>query len=112
MTGVLTRTIGDLEDRGHLKVADVANIIDVSTTAVSRWRAGMEIPRPSTQLVISDLRYVVERLSDIYAPAQTRRWLYAKSALFDGERAVDLIYQGKTEAVLAAVDRLDSGAFV
>jgi transcriptional regulator with XRE-family HTH domain len=63
MTAV-ARLIEDLREHGGLKGSDVANIASVSPATVSRWESGKASPHPKTQLVISDLRYVVERLSD------------------------------------------------
>lgn len=112
MAGAIANIIDDLEDRGHLKGTDIANIADVSTATVSRWRTGKATPQPRTQLVIADLRYVVDRLADIYTADETRIWLYSRNALLGGERAIDLINQNRTEEILAAIERLDAGAFL
>lgn len=112
MAGAIANLINDLEDRGGLKGTDVANIANVSAATVSRWRTGKATPHPHTQLIIADLRYVVDRLSDIYTPDETRIWLNSRNALLDGERAIDLIHQNRTEEVLAAIERLDAGAFL
>ena len=112
MSGAITSIITDLEVRGHLKGTDIANITDVSAATVSRWKTGKATPQPRTQLIIADLRYVVDRLSDIYMPDETRIWLYSRNALLEGERAIDLIHENRTEDVLAAIERLDAGAFL
>src|SRR5882724_13184848 len=72
MTSAVSKIIEDLKDRGGLKGTDVANIALVSPATVSRWTAGKALPHPKTQLVISDLRYVVDRLSEFYTPDETR----------------------------------------
>ena len=112
MASAIATLIDDLEGRGRLKGIDVANIADVSTATVSRWRTGKATPQPRTQLLIADLRYVVDRLADIYTPDETRIWLYSRNALLDGERAIDLIHENRTEEVLAAIERLDAGAYL
>ncbi len=112
MAGAIANIIDDLEDRGHLKGTDIANIANVSAATVSRWRTGKATPQPRTQLVIADLRYVVDRLADIYTADETRIWLYSRNALLDGERAIDLINQNRTEEILAAIERLQAGAFL
>ena len=58
----------------------------------------------------ADLRYVVDRLSDFYTPEETRLWLHAKHALLAHERAIDLIHEGRTEEVLAVIERLEKSA--
>ena len=62
--------------------------------------------------MIAELRYVVDRLSDFYTPDETRLWLHARHPLLNGERAIDRINEGRTEEVLAVIERLDSGAYI
>ena len=112
MPSAIANIINDLEDRGRLKGTDLANIADVSAATVSRWRTGKATPQPRTQLLIADLRYVVDRLADIYTPDETRIWLHSRNALLGGERAIDLVHQDRTEEVLAAIERLDAGAYL
>ena len=112
MSTAVARVLEGLRDQGGLRGADIANIVDVSPPTVSRWTTGKGSPSLHTQTVIADLRYVVERLSDFYAPDETRLWLHSHHPLLDRERAVDLIHEGRTEEVLAAIDRIDSGAYL
>jgi transcriptional regulator with XRE-family HTH domain len=107
----VSKIIEDLRDRGGLKGTDVANIASVSPATVSRWTAGKALPHPKTQLIISDLRYVVDRLSEFYTPDETRLWLYSKHRLLNGERAIDLINQGDADKILAVIESLDEGSF-
>ena len=111
MPGAVAKIIDDLRDRGGLKGIDVANIAEVSPATVSRWTSGKALPHPKTQLIISDLRYIVDRLSEIYTPEETRLWLYSKHRLLDGLRAIDLIHQGQADRVLAVIESLDEGTF-
>src|SRR2546421_1614001 len=112
MSTAVARILDDLRDRGGLQNKDIANIVDVSPATVSRWSQGKATPELRTQTVISDLRYVVERLRDFYTPDETRLWLHARHPLLNGERAIDLINEGRTEGVLAVIERLDSGAYI
>jgi hypothetical protein len=112
MGSAVARILDDLKDRGGLQGKDVANIVDVSTATVSRWSHGKAVPGLHTQTVIADLRFVVDRLTDFYAPEEIRLWLHARHPLLNGERAIDLIRADRTAEVLAAIDRLDAGAFL
>jgi transcriptional regulator with XRE-family HTH domain len=103
--------VDDLRTRGGLKGTDLANITEVSQATVSRWAAGKASPHPRTQLVISDLRYVVDRLAEFYAPEETRIWLYAKHPLLGGARAIDLIHGDQTDRVLTVIESLADGAY-
>jgi transcriptional regulator with XRE-family HTH domain len=111
MANAVANIIHDLRVRGGLKGTDVANIAAVSPATVSRWSAGSSFPHPKTQLLISDLRYVVDRLADFYDPEETRVWLYSKHRLLNGERAIDLIHDGRADEVLSVIESLDEGAY-
>ncbi|MFZ3236488.1 MAG: hypothetical protein WA417_20065 [Stellaceae bacterium] len=111
MASAVANILDDLRERGGLKGIDVANIAAVSPATVSRWSAGNAHPRPSTQRLISDLRYAVDRLAEFYTPEETRIWLYARHRLLNGERAIDLIHQSRTDEVLAIIDSLDHGTY-
>jgi len=112
MPNAVMRILDDLRQVGGLRGSDVANIVDVSRPTVSRWTTGKGSPPLRTQAVMADLRYVVERLSDFYSPDEIRLWLHARHPLLGNERAVDLIHAGEIERVLAAIDRLDAGAYL
>ena len=101
-----------MREDGGLKGVDIANIVDVSTATVSRWSTGRASPHPSTQLMISDLHYMVGRLREYYSSREIRMWLYARHPQLDGARAIDLINDGRSEEVLAILDRLDAGAYL
>ncbi len=111
MPSAVAKIIDDLRDRGGLKGTDVANIAEVSPATVSRWTSGKALPHPKTQLIISDLRYIVDRLSEFYTPEETRLWLYSKHRLLDGQRAIDLINQSQADRVLSVIESLDEGTF-
>ena len=101
----------DLRQRGGLKGTDVANIAAVSPATVSRWTSGASFPHPKTQLLISDLRYVVDRLAELYDPDETRVWLYSRHRLLNGERAIDLIHAGRADEVLTVIESLNEGTY-
>jgi transcriptional regulator with XRE-family HTH domain len=106
MGNAVAKTLDDLRRNGALTGVDIANVTDVSKATVSRWTTGKAAPQPKTQLVLSDLRYVVDRLSEFYTPEETRIWLYARNELLNGARAMDLIHEGRTEEVLLAIQGL------
>jgi len=108
----VVKTIGDLRDRGMLSGVDVANIARVSKATVSRWSNGTAAPHPRTQLVLSDLRYVVDRLADFYSADEIRLWLFSRNDLLDGKKAIELIHEDRTDEVLQAIERLDSLAYL
>lgn len=112
MASAVVRILEDLRRQGGLQGKDIANIVDVSPATVSRWSHGTASPTLHTQTVIAHLRYVVDRLADFYTPEDARLWLHANHPLLNNEKAIDLIRSGRTEEVLAVIERLDAGAFL
>jgi hypothetical protein len=111
MTSAVAVIIKDLKRRGGLKGADVANIAAVSPATVSRWSSGASFPHPKTQLLISDLRYVVDRLAEFYDPDEARVWLYSRHRLLGGERPIDLIHADRADEVLAVIEGLSETTY-
>ncbi len=109
---VFAQYVEELRNTGGLKGTDIANIADVSEATVSRWTKGTASPHPRTQLVLSDLHYIVNRLRDYYTREEIRTWLFARHPQLAGERAIDLINSGRSEEVLDVLERLDAGAFL
>ena len=101
-----------LQSTGGLKGTDIANFAGVSKATVSRWASGQKSPHPKTQLIMSDLAYVVMRLSEYYNEEETRAWLYARHPQLDGRRAIDLVHDEQADEVLAVIDRLDADAYL
>ena len=112
MSTAIVKTMDDLRTRGGLTGVDVANVADVSKATASRWSTGKASPPLRTQLVLSDLRYVVESLSEFYTPDETRLWLYSIHPLLENRRPMDLIHEGNTADVLAAIEQLASVSYV
>lgn len=112
MSNAIAKTLDDLRDLGALSGVDVANVASVSKATVSRWTNGTGSPQTSTQLVLSDLRYVVDKLSEFYAPDEARAWLYARNNTLGGRSAIELIHDGKTEEVLESIESLANLTYI
>ena len=111
-SGLVARYLDTLQQLGGLNGTDIANVADVSKATVSRWKSGSIKPHPRTQFVLSDLHYVVGRLDEYYTPEEVRAWLYARHPQLNGERAIDLICQNRSEEVLRILERLDAEAYL
>ncbi len=111
-TKPVVQVIEQLQQTGGLKGTDIANFAGVSRATVSRWTSGKKSPHPQTQLIMSDLAYVVRRLGEYYSNEEIRAWLYARHPQLNGQRAIDLIHADRTEEVIAVLDRLDSDAYL
>jgi transcriptional regulator with XRE-family HTH domain len=111
-SGAMPRYIDELGEIGGLTGTDIANIAGVSKATVSRWRASSAKPQPATQLMLSDLYFVVGRLRDYYTPDEIRTWLFARHPQLAGGRAIDSITQNRSEDVLRVLDRLDAEVYL
>ena len=112
MRTVVAGYLSDLRRVGGLRGVDVANIANVSQATVSRWSRGRATPHARTQLVLSDLRYVVIRLADYYQPDEVLAWLFARHPQLDGGRPIEAISRGCSEEVLDVIDRLEAGVYL
>lgn len=106
------RFLDELSQLGGLKGTDIANITDVSKATVSRWKAGDIRPQPRSELILSDLHYVVGRLQEFYTAGEIRTWLYALHPQLNSERAIDLIHDGRTVDILKIIDRLENEVYL
>jgi len=104
----ISKTLKDLTAVGALTGVDVANLAEVSKATVSRWMSGQSAPRADTQLVLSDLRYIADKLSEFYKPDEIRMWLYARNDLLGGRKAIELIHENRTDEVLEAIEQLSN----
>ena len=101
-----------LRESGGLKGMDIANFTGVSKATVSRWQSGQKSPHPKTQRMLSDLSYIILRLGPYYSREEIRTWLYAIHPQLDGERAIDVISDQRTEEVIAILDRLGADVYI
>jgi len=89
-----------LEEKGTIKAADVAQMLDVRPETVSRWRQGKAYPHSRTENQLLELEYLVDQLSDLYTPNEARQWFFSRQRLL-GEKPAELIKQGKIDELLA-----------
>lgn len=111
MPTAVAEMLDGLKDLGQLRGTDIANVTSVSPATVSRWVQGKIVPQAKTELLISDLRYIVIRLSEFYSPDEVRVWLYSRHRLLNDNRPIDLIHDGRADEVLEVIASLDAGAF-
>lgn len=111
-TAAISRVLTTLQQEGGMLGTDIAAFTDVSKATVHRWINGKAAPQPKNELMISDLNYVVQKLRDYYKAENIRAWLHARHPQLNGERAIDLIHENRTDEVLTIIGRLDADAFI
>ena len=111
MSSVIVRKLETLKKRG-ISAVDVANVLGTSPATVSRWNTGKASPQRSKELLLVELDYIVERLSEYYSSDEARLWLYSRHRLLDDRKPADLIQEGQVDRVLSVIDQLGDVVYV
>lgn len=93
-----------------LTLAEIASATGVSERQVQHWSAGNSRPRESARDRLVDIHYLAQQLAEVYRPEGVEIWLHARNRSLEGQRPIDLLALGEFQPVLAAVERLTSGA--
>lgn len=95
--------------RRALSLVEIGQITGVGDRAVQNWANGSSRPEGTSRERLLELKYVIEQLSDVYTDEGIEIWLHARQKALAGQRPIDLLQQGKFEAVLTAVEHLAGG---
>jgi transcriptional regulator with XRE-family HTH domain len=112
MSGAVARRIDVIQQRGGIKAREVAQLLDTTPETVSRWRTGRVEPQPDRLQRLLTLEWLLQELSEFYAPDEAKLWLFAPHRLLAGERPADRIQRGRLDDVLAIIAQLKDGAYV
>jgi len=104
-----SRVVEDVRD-GGLTVGEMAKVIGVAERQVRNWSAGANTPSGRNRDRLLQLHYVSQLLRDVYTREGAEIWLHGRKRSLGGRRPVDLLADGEYEEVLAAIERLQSGA--
>ena len=91
--------------------SEVARLLHVHRSRISRWLAGDE-PDPRNQAHLEALEFVLARLLQTFSLATAREWLRGTNAHLGDRRPLDLLAHNRVAEVIAAIeqDELDSYA--
>lgn len=112
MSNAIARKLEVILQKGAMRSADVANLLNTRPETVSRWNQGRAFPRADAQKQLLNLEYIADQLSDFYEPNEVRLWLFAPQKLLGGARPAELIQEGKADEVIKVIDELRDGVFV
>jgi hypothetical protein len=107
--GLYARLVDDLRVTA-LTNAEVATITGVKVRQVQHWASGAHRPQGEAKDRLLELHYIVDRLRDVYKPEGVDIWIHGRNRDLGGQKPIDLLRAGRFEDVLAAVERLASGA--
>lgn len=89
----------------------LADALSVSPAQITRWKRGQGVD-PDNAERLDLLELVMSFLMRTYAPSTAEKWLFGLNPLLRNRRPIDVIRQGRTEELLAALrqERADSYA--
>jgi hypothetical protein len=108
-SGLYSRLVEDLRE-GVLTSSELADITGVKVRQVQHWVSGAHRPQGEAKDRLLELHYIVERLREVYTAEGADIWIHGRNKGLGGQKPIDLLAEGQFEVVLAAVERLSSGA--
>jgi transcriptional regulator with XRE-family HTH domain len=90
--------------------SEVARLLKVDRSQVSRWLAGGE-PDQRNKARLDGLEYVLARLLQRFSPATARKWLAGINAHLGNRRPLELIARNRIAEVIAAVEQADLDSY-
>ena len=107
------RIIDQVEDELGLTDRDVALAVGVNLRTMERWRAGETYPQRDARQRLAALLALRHHLRETFSTAEAIRvWTHTDSRYLGGFSPADALRVGRIERVEAALEALDSGAFV
>jgi len=91
-------------------VGHVAEAVHADKSRVSRWVKGAG-PDEKNFRALSDLEFVLSRLSRIFDDATADKWLVSRNAFLHDQRPIDILNQGRVVDVLSAADQEEAGSY-
>jgi DNA-binding transcriptional regulator YiaG len=102
----VARKLESIRTKGALRHIDVANVLGTRPETVSRWKQGRAYPHANTEKTLLELEFIVDELSDFYAPHEARQWIFSPQKLLEGVSPADLIQRGRIDEVRRLVNQL------
>ncbi|MBI2238357.1 MAG: helix-turn-helix domain-containing protein [Actinobacteria bacterium] len=90
--------------------AEVARVLGVSRSRVSRWLKDAE-PDPKNRRKPEGVEFVLGRLLELYDAGTAGKWLRGLNAHLGDRRPVDLLAAGRVAEVLQAIEAEEAGAY-
>ncbi len=88
----------------------LAEALGVSPAQVTRWRQGKGIDEENAER-LDLLELAMSMLQRIYEPETIEAWLFGWNPLLGNRRPIDVIRQGRTEELLAAIRQERAGSY-
>lgn len=90
--------------------AEVARIIGVNPSRVSRWLKG-ERPDADSLRQLEGIEFAMRRLLHVFERGTAIKWLHGSNAHLRHARPIDLLMMGRVTEVIDAIDASDAGSY-
>lgn len=112
-TAVLSEQLEHLTTSLGISYEELAQVLGTDRKTVYRWLADETFPQPHNRARLDALEALVDRLDTSFkTPQGSATWLRSRSGYFGDLRPIDALLRGRIDAVVAALEALDSGVFV
>ena len=109
----LEAVLEQLEARFGLSTNQLAMTLGTTTRTLERWRSGESFPQRESRQRLDHLMDLGERLHETFATTEAlSTWLGTNNTYLGGLKPVEVLQAGRVDRVLAAIEALDSGAFL
>jgi transcriptional regulator with XRE-family HTH domain len=90
--------------------SEVARLLDVNRSRVSRWLHG-EAPDPENRARLDALEFVLTRLEQTFSPDTARKWLTGVNAHLGNRRPIDVLASNRVAEVIAAIEQAELDSY-
>jgi hypothetical protein len=90
--------------------SEVARVLGVHRSRVSRWLGGEE-PDSRNKARLDALEFIVARLLQTFTPPTAVKWLHGVNAHLGNRRPLDLIARNRIAEVIAAIEQADVDSY-
>jgi hypothetical protein len=85
---------------------ELGSAVGASLRSVQNWASGDAAPRGNSRERLLDVQYIVEELRSVYTAEGIEIWLHARNRNLGGRRPIDLLTDGRVDAVVQEAERL------
>lgn len=110
---LLRETIAQLQDDLDLDLIDIAGALGANPRTMDRWYNSGTFPQREYRQRIDDLMALRDQLYESLGSGKlVRRWLHTDSPYLGLMKPAEALKVGRIDRVRAALEAMDSGAFV
>jgi transcriptional regulator with XRE-family HTH domain len=108
-SGLYARLVEDIRTSA-LTIQELAEVTGTNRRQVSNWASGAHKPAGAKRDRLLEVHYLVTLLREVYTREGAEIWLHGRKRSLGGRRPIDMLREGDFKTVLAAVERLTTGA--